>query len=520
MRVQQTRSSKHQVGLTKSIPAPVGGLNARDSIAAMDKKDAVTLNNIFPLPTELMVRKGSLDWATGITGTVNSLCQYNPPSGSNKLFACAGANIYDVTAQGAVGAAVVTGQTSDKNEHVNFATAGGHFLYLVNGADKPRFYNGATWTAVDAASTPAITGVTTTLLTHVMSHQSRLWFIEKSSMRVWYLPTLSNGGAASAFDFSSVFSRGGYLTSFASWSLDAGVGLDDHAAFITSEGEVAIYKGTDPSSAATWSKIGVFQIGAPIGKRCLQNIAGDVIAITQDGLVAFSSSLLTARVTNKAAVTDKIQNAIGTAISSYGTNFGWETCIFFGENLLILNVPSSSTESTQYVMNLQENSKSWCTFTGWNAACWEFSSNQIFYGTSGKVVKAWTGKTDNSAVIVGEVVTAFNYFGNDSQLKQATLCRPIISTDGSPSILIGIDTDFFIKDPTGILSFVATTSSMVWGSMIWGSMVWGGGLSIKNSWQYASGLGYSLALHMKIQNNASDVRWQSWDILLKGGGVL
>lgn len=514
------RTAKKQNALTKSIPSPVGGLNARDSIAAMEAKDAIILNNIFPLPTELMIRKGSLDWATGITGTVNSLCQYNPPTGNNKLFGCAGANIYDVTSQGAVGAAVVTGQTSDKNEHVNFATAGGNFMYLVNGSDKPRLYNGTTWTAIDGASVPAITGVTTTLLTHVMSHQSRLWFIEKNSMRVWYLPTLSIGGLASSLDLSSIFSRGGYVVSFASWSLDAGSGLDDHAAFITSEGEVAIFRGTDPSSASAWFKIGVFQIGAPIGKRCLQNLAGDVIAITQDGLVSFSSALLTARVTNKAAITDKIQNAIGEATTAYGGNFGWETCIFFGENLLILNVPTSATDSTQYVMNLQQNSRAWCTFSGWNAACWEFSNNQIFFGTSGKVVKAWTGKTDNTAVIVGEVVPAFNYFGNDSQLKQATMCRPIISTDGNPSILIGIDSDFFVKDPMGALSFNPTVTSMVWGSMTWGSMVWGGGLNIKNSWQYASGLGYSLTLHMKIQNNSSDVRWQSWDILLKGGGVL
>jgi hypothetical protein len=43
---------------------------------------------------------------------------------------------------------------------------------------------------------------------------------------------------------------------------------DDYAAFITSEGQVAVYSGADPASSTTWSLVGVFDIGAPIGRRC------------------------------------------------------------------------------------------------------------------------------------------------------------------------------------------------------------------------------------------------------------
>lgn len=509
---------RSQKAFTASIPAPIGGLNARDPYAAMPATDAVILDNFFCLPNEIMLRKGCSDWVTGITGMVESICGYNTANGSHKIFAAAGSNIYDATLQGAVGAAVQTGLTNARWEHANFATAGGKFLYMVNGADKPRLYDGTNWTAVDNASTPSITGVTTTLLKDVMVHQSRLWFIEANSLKVWYLPPLSIGGAAQSFDLGSIFVRGGYLQAFESWSLDAGSGLDDHAVFISSEGEVAVYRGTDPSSAATWFKVGVFYMGSPIGQRSANKYAGDVMVVCQDGLNPLSKALLTARITTKTAITDKIQSTISDAVTEYGTLFGWETVVYAGLNQLILNVPTSSVTSVQYVMNTITGA--WSRFTNWNAFSWELVNDNIYFGTNGKVCLAWSGTQDSGATIVANALPAFNYFGKQSQLKQVTMCRPIVSTDGTPSILIGINTEFNSTDPTGVLSYTPSASSMIWGSMVWGSMAWGGSLVTKANWQYASGLGYSLSLHMIVQNNNANFRWQSTDYVIKGGGIL
>ncbi len=43
----------------------------------------------------------------------------------------------------------------------------------MNGVDKPRYYDNAAWVAVDNASVPAITGVTTTKLVHVNVFKNR-----------------------------------------------------------------------------------------------------------------------------------------------------------------------------------------------------------------------------------------------------------------------------------------------------------------------------------------------------------
>ena len=56
-----------------SIPAPVGGLNDRDSIASMPATDAVILENWWLNPSKLVTRSGSVSWATGFASAVETL---------------------------------------------------------------------------------------------------------------------------------------------------------------------------------------------------------------------------------------------------------------------------------------------------------------------------------------------------------------------------------------------------------------------------------------------------------------
>ena len=398
------RPQKQQITRTASVPAPVGGWNARDSLAAMDRADAVVLQNFFALPYSVRLRKGYTSWATGLGVQVETLMQYRPPTGGGSMFAAAGANIYDVTSGGAVGAAVVSGLTNARWQYIDFAVGGTSYLYAVNGADNPRLYNGVAWTV------PAVTGVTTTNLVNINVHKSRIWFIESGTLKAWYLPTNSVGGAVSALDLSGLCVRGGYLMTMATWTLDAGRGMDDHAVFITSEGEIVVYAGVDPASAATWQLVGVYAMGTPLGRRCAVKYAGDVLVITKDGLFPLSKALMSSRVNTKTALTDKIQSAVSEATTLYGTSFGWQTMIYPPENMLFLNVPVAVGSQQQYVMNTI--SGAWSNFTNMPANCWELWNDILYFGGNGVVYKAWNGTNDNGANIVGEALPAFNYFGS------------------------------------------------------------------------------------------------------------
>lgn len=264
-----------QVARTASFPAPIGGLNARDSLADMKPTDAVILENWWPKPNSVEIRKGYTNWVTGFPAVPESLFKYAPTSGAYKLFAAAGTSFYDVTAAGPLGAAAVTGLANARWQYTNIATPGGSFLWCVNGIDPAQQYDGTAWTV------PAVTGVSTSNIAAVNVFGNRLFLVEKLSLKVWYLAVQSIAGAATAFDLSTIFARGGYLMAMGTWSVDAGSGLDDLAVFVSSEGEAAVYKGVDPAS---WVKVGVFYLGRPIGRRCFVKFGGDMLLLCEQGI--------------------------------------------------------------------------------------------------------------------------------------------------------------------------------------------------------------------------------------------
>ena len=515
MRKPMQRVTRQQTSRVGSIPAPVGGWNARDSLAQMPDTDAPLLINFWPTPSDVITRKGYSAWATGIAGNVWTLADYAPENSDIKLFAAAGGAIYDVTASGAVAAPVVTGLASDYWQHVQFSTPGGSFLYMVNGADKPRVFNGTTWTAIDASSTPAITGVNTTDLTHINAFKQRLFFIEKNSMNAWYLPVQSIGGIASKLDFTSVFRNGGHLVAMGTWSLDGGYGMDDYAAWVTSRGEIAVYRGTDPSSSDSWSIVGVYEMGSPMGARCLMKFGPDLLYIGKDGVSPMSKCLQSTRVDAKSNVTSKIQYAISAATGTFDSERGWELCSYPLDNMLVLNVPNPDAHE-QYVMNTITGA--WAQFQGWNANCFEIFSDRLFFGADGAVYRAWHTFADNGAAIKTDAVQSFSYFG-DRQNKQFVACRPIINTNGGVGISLGINTDFdvsqFLSNPT-----FGQSGAALWDLSLWDVALWGNDGEQKRDWQYVGGIGIAASLHIKTTSVGSMMRWSSTDYLYIPAGVI
>lgn len=501
-----------------SIPAPVGGINDRDSIADMPQSDAVIMENWWPYPSYLGIRKGSANHVTGLPATVETLVEYLPTTGGSTLFAAAGTAIYNVTTSGAVGAAVQTGLSNARWENAQITTPGGSFLYLVNGVDKPRLWDGTAWTSVDGVSTPAITGVTTTLLAHAQLFKNRLFFTEKNSMRLWYLPVNAIGGAASQLDLGSVFRLGGFIQAAYTWTIDAGSGSDDHLVVLSSNGEVAVYSGADPSSATDWRLIGVFTLGRPLGRRCAVKFGGDLAINCMEGVFPLGKGLLSASVDRRVALTDKIQNSVSEAANSYANNYGWQICQYPDNNMLILNVPAGSGVNYQYAQNTITGA--WTKLTGWNASVWLNAATGLYYGDNNSIKKAWVGNLDISSPIVADILPAFGYFGSKAYNKYFTMVRPYFQSTGTPSILYGLNTDFAPSAPVGALAYTPPTG-MFWGSMIWGQMVWGGSLTPLTAWQTVGSVCNSASVRLKVQNNGSEVRYSNTDFLYqKGNSVL
>jgi hypothetical protein len=249
----------------------------------------------------------------------------------------------------------------------------------------------------------------------------------------------------------------------------------------------------------------------------MMKYAGDVLIICQDGLAPLSKALMSSRVNSQEMLTDKIQHVMSDYVTNYGANFGWETQIFPKENMLVVNVPTGSTTSYQLVMNTI--SGAWSRFLGMNATCWELHGDRLYFGTAGTVCKAWDTNADAGTNINFEALQAFDYFGNSSQLKQVKMLRPIISTDGAPAILLGVNADFDNTTPTGVPTFTPSTVA-VWDVAIWDSGIWGGDLKIKRDWQTAFAFGYCLGAHMVGATASAKLHWASTDYLIENGSVL
>lgn len=509
------KAKRARVSSIISRPAPVKGWNARDPIADLDPDEAITLENWYPSASDVMLRKGINDHVTGISGQVESLFSYNKPDGTQTLFGAAGTAFYDVTSVGAVGAAVVSGLTNSRWEHINFTNSSGtSYLCCFNGADSPRYWDNSSWITITGASTPAITGLTTSDIVAATVHQRRMWLVQKNTLKAWYLPADSVGGAANALDLSGIAKRGGYIMAIDTWTLDAGAGVDDHWVAVTSEGEIIVYAGTDPSSSTTWVLKGVWYIGEPIGRRCLRKFGGDLLLLLVNGVFPLSKALLSAQVNLRVAVTDRISPAMNAAATSYSANYGWQATHYPAADMLLLNVPvSEGSNQEQYVQNVITGA--WCKFTGWEANCFEVFSGELYCGGNGVVSKAWNGLADNSTDIVGDVKTAFDYFKINMR-KSFKMLRPTIATNGRPTIRVGLNMDYEDNDNLGTLTFTGVTGA-TWGVALWGIGLWAAGLAALKNWIGVSGVGLCAATRMKVASQGIEIRWQATDYLFEPG---
>jgi len=506
---------RQQSAQTITVAAPIGGWNARDALGAMDALDAVTLQNFWPGTNSVILRNGYTKHATGLPGVVQTLMSYSSGT-SNKLFAACVTSIYDVTNSGAVGAAAVTSLSNAKFQYINMTTTGGSYLMCVNGADKLRIYDGTSWYKDGDGAPYNITGVDTATCSNITLFKNRVWLIETGTLKAWYLPINSIGGAATSLDMSSLVQQGGYIMAGMTWTLDAGYGMDDYLAFITSTGELVVWRLTDPTTPSGISMIGVYSIGAPIGRRCWTKFGGDLLIITQDGVVPMSGSLQSSRLDPRVSITNKIQYAMSVAISTYGANFGWQLLYYPKENQLILNVPIQTGQEQQYVMN--NITKSWCNFTGWSTTCWELHVDNPYFGGDGFVAQAWNGNTDDVSDINGFGLQSFQTYGTALQ-KQCKMIRYHLQTDGTPSVFGNVNVDYNLADESAQLNF-STTQYGVWGTGLWDTALWGGSLVPSADWQGATSIGYTFAPLIKTATQGIQLQWVATDLVFEGGGVL
>lgn len=523
LEVSGASREKQGISYQAHLPAPIKGWNTRDSIVSLSPEYATVLNNWFPRYGEVQQRGGSLDWiSNALAKSVRTLATYNPTGGTNKLFAISNDGVFDATAGGAIGA-TVKALTQGLCSVVNITnSAGTSYFWLCNGADTPCYFDGAAW------SNATITGIGTPAnLIQAVLFKHRIWAIEKNTMNLWFLPLDSIQGPAQQFPIGNLMRKGGYLVAAVAWTLDSGDGPDDLLAVISSEGEVIVYKGTDPTSASSWSIVGVYFVSRPLGNRCFVKLAGDVGVLTENGIFPLSQVLQTGALNYKSAYTNKIQPTVTASTQDSGINtFGWEAVVYPALDALIVNVPAGAYNTTprQWVMNTVTGAL--CSFSGWIPTTFCVFNGQLFFGTAaGKVVQAWdsagTIVSDNGADIVTTVNQAPSFFGNEEKLKRIDLFRLLFAYDGAVQQSFGISVDYAPTPYSSVIDkAVSAGLGAAWDTSPWDTSFWVTSATRYKIWRASSHFpGYALALWLQTANNNGMLTWAGTDFILSPAGA-
>jgi hypothetical protein len=488
----------------------------------MPEEDAVELINWIPDVGGLKSRKGFKEWAIDFPSdnAVQAVFPYYAPSTTfpagtftsapttmpGKLYAATKAAIYEITSATNTPTSVLALSGTDNAGWIQTAlmtNSAGSYLMCCSEDDGYIRYDGTTWAAVTmGAGAGQVSGVNPNTFVQVLIWKKRAWFVERNTTRAWYLPTESIAGAAVSFDFGAVLRSGGHLSFLASWTIDAGEGIDDILVAVGSNGDVALYKGTDPSSPSTFSLQGVWNVGQiPVGRRAYTQYGGDLIIASADGI--FPLSFVTrggaaALQASSKEYSSKIRARIGPALKNTFTTRGWDMLVHPGERLMLINVPYTGPyKNVQYAMNTTLNS--WCQLQDIPTYCYGTTGGYVFAGTTdGRVLLLFQGDYDaveygatTGYPIYGTVQQAFNTFKSPALTKLFHLVRPQFLADLAPTYIVNMGVDYervalteYPPTPTGSLARFGTG---VFGTALWGTSSG----SYSGDWVGSPGVGVS-----------------------------
>lgn len=458
------------------------------------------MDNWFPSLGEVTVRSGSAAFSTGLGGTVETLAEYDAQA-TRKLLAAANGKIFDVSAGGAVGAALATGFTSNRWQTANFKG----FQFWVNGVDTEQTFSGTTF------ANTGWTGPTVGTITGVYVFKNRVFLVAKNTQGFWYAPVSNVTGAVAFFDLSTFSDTGGNLLLITTLSYTGGATPDDLIAFVLNTGEVILYQGTDPAVAANWSMVGKYRIGTPVNIRAASNYGGDTYITTLNDHTSLNSWFSALR-TGVPPQLSKIAPAVLAATSVNAASFGWQALLFSAGTKLVFNIPNSDGSFSQHVLNTATGA--WCRFLGLNASCWGLFKDQLFFGTAGGIIKqAETGNSDSGAAINATGQQAWSNLKTPRK-KLISAFRPLIQSAGPITFAAGVGFDF---QPVVLGTAMSTpTAGAVWDVAKWDVSSWGPDPVTDTSWRVSGGQGSRVSTAVAVAG-LQQISWISTDYLMQQG---
>ncbi len=510
------RTTKVQI-----VPAPVGGLNLVTPLAATEPAYCLVATNMVATGQGMRVRSGHSVYAEDVDAAgIRTVIPFEGAAES-ALFAVSPNGIYDVSAGGAgpwvadvsfpssaepAGWGTWTNFTADSGLHYAFYADEQNGLY--------RRLEGGAFAAVTD-----ITGVAETSLVFVTQHMERVWMVEGGTALAWYLDAGSIAGPATSFNFGSKFAHGGTLVGLYSWTVDGGEGVDDHLVAIGSGGDVIIYKGTDPTSAATWSLVGQYYVGRlPAGRRIAQNEGGDLYILCQYGVIPLTRLLQGTLVQDaQAQLSRNISPLIAEAMSLTISSRGWEMRNVPSENAFLVARPAiSGFENLQFALSSHTNG--WTTFESLPYQTGDVWDGSFYIGGADGSVYLLDGNTDVGEAIPFGLLSSFQEYGETGLYHRIQFMRPVFRSTGSPAYTAEARYDYD-DDPPTTSGAAPVISGSLWDVALWDTAVWTSSGSTVQSVVGGTGIGRAMAVALAGTSD-SETLFIRTDIMFDSAGPL
>jgi len=477
-----------QKNMAMTMPAPTRGLVLSENLAFMKPGGAMVCDNWVPTMRGVKLRGGHVLWCQLPEPTpVISSFEYIS-SNVERMFAANATKLYDVTGTPTL---VKAGQGSGNYAAAQLSNAGGDWMVTVNDAgDFPLRFNGAVWETLNPAYTPGVgfpSKITVNLTTYpdakvidgehlvyVWKYRNRLFFIEESSMNVWYLPLNAVGGELNMIPLSGAANMGGELVFGATWSLDAGDGVDDKLVLATSLGELLVFTGSDPASAANWRQEGRFQIDPPMGMNAHINLGGDLLIATTDGIVPISAAITKEAEALDLAKTTYNIRSMWRAEAADKRDWSWSMKRWDEYGGLFITWPGGRP-GFELCAVVNTGTGAWCRFTGWDATCWLKMRDNLFFGTqTGAIMHADRSGYDNGQPYVATLVGGWGAM--QSQPAEVTWHQAratFIAQTGEPFLpQLSSCVNFVIAPPSPPDAGTDIDTFDVWGQGLWNDALW------------------------------------------------
>jgi hypothetical protein len=392
---------------------------------------------------------------------------------------------------------------------------------LTDGDGGAALANGTATIAVTGITFPAGYDLTTADLAFVWVYKEALYFIEKNSLRAWYLEPDFAGGELKPYPLNGYLDKGGSLLWGQSWSLassDQG-GLSSQNVFTTTEGQSAVFQGINPTDTS-WSMVGIYNVGKPLGKHGFIRAGGDIVIATDVGDVALSKAVqVDYSVLAPTAVSYPIEVAWSDAIAQRGRD--WH-CEVWPEGQMAIVVPTASDEIDPVWFVSNTGTGAWAPFTNWYATCVLAWNGRIFYGSrDGQVFEAMVGGTDDGDPFTGIYAPLFSDVGKPTAHKMARMgrieARSRAPFTGKVSCVFDFDTSVPSPPDSGLVPVGNEWENAIWDTSIWNS----DRPAIITKRRYAvGGHGYRLAPVFQVTSGAAiplDVEIITLDVTFESG---